>query len=93
MKISSSNVEYHELIGLDMTIIDSSDRTLIGLSGRIMNETKNTFGIKTSNGFRIIPKRNVELLISLQNKTEVVLYGKKIAYRPEDRIGKMRRLH
>lgn len=92
IKISSSNIIYHELIGLNVKIIESSDKSLIGLSGRIMNETKNTLGIKTLRGARIIPKKNVKLQISFQDDANVILHCKEIAYRPEDRIEKMRRL-
>lgn len=41
--ITSKNIFYHELIGLELKIINSSNKSLIGISGIIVNETKKTF--------------------------------------------------
>ena len=40
--ISSKNIFYHELIGLELKVVDSSNPSLIGLSGTVIDETKKT---------------------------------------------------
>ena len=44
--ISSNNIFYHELIGLELKVVDSSNDSLIGISGTIVDETKKTFLIE-----------------------------------------------
>ena len=43
--ITAENITSHELIGLDTEIVNSSTLQLIGLNGRIINETKSMFTI------------------------------------------------
>ncbi|MDO5849605.1 MAG: ribonuclease P protein component 1 [Methanobacteriaceae archaeon] len=50
--ISSKNIFYHELIGLEVKIVDSTDSYLIGLKGTIVDETKKTFLIQTNSSFK-----------------------------------------
>ncbi|MBO7732241.1 MAG: ribonuclease P protein subunit, partial [Methanobrevibacter sp.] len=40
--ISSKNIFYHELIGLELKVVDSSNPSLIGLQGTVIDETKKT---------------------------------------------------
>ena len=40
--ISSKNIFYHELIGLELKVVDSSNPSLIGLCGTVIDETKKT---------------------------------------------------
>ena len=54
--ITTENVLSHEIIGLDARIENSPDPNKIGLTGRIINETKNTFTIETNEGEKIVPK-------------------------------------
>ncbi len=44
--ISSKNIFYHELIGLELKVVDSSNPSLIGLSGTVIDETKKTLLIE-----------------------------------------------
>lgn len=89
--MSISNIMFHELIGRHVTIIESSVIHLIGLSGIVVDETKNTLKLKTNNGLKIIIKSIVTLNIELSNKIKVQVEGRKISYRSEDRIGRMGR--
>ncbi|MDR0900934.1 MAG: ribonuclease P protein component 1 [Methanobrevibacter sp.] len=45
--ITSNNVFYHELIGLYVKVVKSSNESLIGISGNIIDETKKTISIET----------------------------------------------
>ena len=42
MAVTMHNILRHELIGLKIRITKSENNTLIGLEGKIVNETKNT---------------------------------------------------
>ena len=44
--LSSKNIFYHELIGLELKVVDSSNPSLIGLSGTVIDETKKTLLIE-----------------------------------------------
>ena len=44
--ISSKNIFYHELIGLELKVVDSSNPSLIGLEGTVIDETKKTLRIE-----------------------------------------------
>lgn len=69
-----------ELIGTTAEIIGSKNKTLIGIKGKIIEETKNT--ITFDNGKKIL-KSHVTLKIG-----EELIKGKAIQKKPEDRIKK-----
>ena len=77
-----SQIEKKELIGSNIEVISSKNKTLIGLKGKVIDETKNTLTIKSDKTKKII-KSHVTLKID--NK---VVDGKKLSSRPEDRIKK-----
>jgi len=68
-----------ELIGSICEIISSKNETLIGLKGKIIDETRNTITIQ---GKKIL-KSHVTLKINGK-----IIEGKDIKRRPEDRIKK-----
>jgi len=70
-----------EYIGLDITIVKSTNSTLNGLQGTIIDETKNTFKILTSNGLKIIMKNTSTFKINGQE-----IKGSKILKKSYDRI-------
>lgn len=87
--MSASNILFHELIGLNITIVESSDKSLNGLTGEIIDETKQTIRVKFEQCVKVVPKANVTLKVDLPDGQSVNIYGKKIMYRPEDRIRRM----
>ena len=84
---SASNLAKHELIGLNVTIASSSDPGLLGRKGRIVDETRDMLIIE-SNGKEIRVQKEVVTLAFADY--DIVIDGKKIRYRPEDRIKKVR---
>jgi len=56
---SIENILYHELIGLKITISESSQSNLKNLSGKIIFESKNMLIVRTLNGIKKIPKTNI----------------------------------
>ena len=78
-----------ELIGLHVKIIECTDPNWKGKSGIILDETKNTFLIELKDKEKIIPKKTAIFEFNYCGK-KITLNGSKIAYRPEDRIKKIR---
>lgn len=81
-----------EFIGLQVQVIDASDPGLIGISGRVVDETKNTLVIRTSHKEVVVPKRIATFRFTFKDE-EVDLRGSVIAFRPEDRPKKVRLKH
>ncbi len=84
--ITVNNITSHEFIGLRTEIIQSSNPQIIGLNGRIVDETKSMFKINTKNGTKSIVKSENSWKFSIENN-DIVVDGSKIAKRPFDRIG------
>ena len=84
--ITADNITSHEFIGLDTEIVSSTNPQVIGLNGRVINETKSMFAINTKKGVKSIAKSQNTWKFSIQNK-EVTVDGSRIAKRPFDRIG------
>ena len=78
-----------EFIGMNVKIKECKDPSWIGKSGLIVDETKNTFLIETKNEKKIIAKKTAIFEFEHGGK-KITLEGSKIAYRPEDRIKKVR---
>ncbi|KZX17771.1 ribonuclease P protein component 1 [Methanobrevibacter cuticularis] len=90
--ITSKNIFYHELIGLYVEVIESSNESLIGISGNIIDETKKTISIETKNEkgteTKMIPKNVSIFHFLLPSEEWVEIDGKILFNRPEDRIKK-----
>ena len=71
-----------ELIGTKVQVVGT------GIKGRIIDETKNMFLIKTHNTKKKVIKKNHNFILSFP-QYKVKINGNLIALRPEDRI-KMR---
>ena len=84
--ISVENIASHEFIGLDTHIVNSSNPQLVGLNGRVIEETKSMFRINTKKGTKFIAKTNNSWQFTVQNK-QVTIDGSKITKRPFDRLG------
>ncbi|MEE8383656.1 MAG: ribonuclease P protein subunit [Nitrosopumilus sp.] len=84
--ITVDNIASHEFIGLYTEIIQSSNPQIIGLNGRIVDETKSMFRINTENGIKSIAKSKNSWKFSIEDK-DVIIDGSKIVKRPFDRIG------
>ena len=84
-EINEKNLIAHELNGLKIEVINSSDKNKIGLKGIIVKETKNTLIIESNGKEKIIPKKETELLFYL-GKKKAKLKGEKISEKPENRI-------
>jgi ribonuclease P protein subunit POP4 len=87
--ITPQNIMRHELVGLEVKIIHSSNGDLEGIKGKVVNETKKTITIEDGEGNeKIIPKGSTTFHFTLPEGVTVEIDGKIIVSRPEDRIKK-----
>jgi ribonuclease P protein subunit POP4 len=87
MNITSSIVQ-REFIGLETTVVNSSNPAMVGISGRVVNETRNTLTIKQNNKMKVIAKDTSIFNFILTDGTIVEIEGKVIKGRPESRLKK-----
>lgn len=83
--INLKMIEKGEFIGNTIKIINSTNKSLIGIEGKIIDETKNTFTIKTIKGEKKVLKDQIEFILMSSDIKEKI-NGKRITKRPEDRI-------
>ncbi len=86
MSITPKNIVRHELIGLNVEVKDSKNKTQIGLKGMVVNETKNMLWIETEKGIKKVLKKDCKFIFTLPSGEKVLVDGKLIAKRPEERI-------
>jgi ribonuclease P protein subunit POP4 len=87
--ITPKNLVRHELISLPIEIIDSKNKKNIGISGRVIDETRNMLVIEKTNGKEAkLVKDQCVFVFVLPDKTKVKVDGKILVGRPEDRIKK-----
>ncbi len=84
--ITADNIVSHEFVGLHTIITESTNPQVVGLNGRIINETKSMFTLSTKGGPKSIAKSTSSWGFSVEGK-DIVVKGSKIAKRPFDRIG------
>jgi ribonuclease P protein subunit POP4 len=82
------NIVQHEFIGLETAVVNSSNPAMVGISGRVINETRNTFTIKQDNKMKVIAKDTSIFDFIFTDGTIVEIEGKVINGRPESRLKK-----
>ena len=87
MKITASIVQ-HEFIGLETKVVRSSNLFVVGISGRVVDETRKTFTILHKGKRRVVIKDTAVFDFVMPDGTVVEIDGKVIIGRPEDRIKK-----
>jgi ribonuclease P protein subunit POP4 len=84
--ITSQNVLRHELVGLDVLVSGAANPLHRGLSGHIIDETKNLLIIETSQGVKCIPKMYSRFQLHLPGSELVEINGSVMVMAPEKRI-------
>jgi len=79
--ITKENLLNHEMIGLKIRVIESSDEKRKGVNGKIIDETKNTFVLEKG----IVPKKECVFEFDL-NGEKVIINGKEILKKAENRL-------
>lgn len=81
------NIERHELIGLLIEVVKSKNPSLVGIKGRVVNETKNTIKVKQSDKMKTLLKNQIKIKI-IEGGEEKQISGIKLVGRPEERLKK-----
>ncbi|MGB9714038.1 MAG: ribonuclease P protein component 1 [Candidatus Bathyarchaeales archaeon] len=92
MKVTPDIVRY-EFIGTEAAVAKSKHPSYIGIRGKVIDETKNTFTILHEGKRKTIIKEAAVFHFHFSDGTIVEIDGKLLVGRPEDRLKKcIRRL-
>ena len=93
MKLTPHNIIHHELLGLDTKVVDSTNSSLIGIGGRIVDETRNILTIEDGERIRNIPKSRSSFIFTLPSfdgkrylPLNIKVDGRLLLSQPENRI-------
>jgi len=86
--ITEKNLVRHELIGLEVKVKKSTNKSQIGIKGKVVDETYNMLVIETKKGERMVEKKSCVFVFKLPNGKKVEVEGWVLVGRPEDRIKK-----
>ena len=93
MKLTPLNIIHHELIGLDTKVVDSTNSSLNGIEGRIVDETKNMLTVETDVQEKRIPKSCSSFIFKLPSfgdkrylPLKIKVDGRLLLSQPENRI-------
>lgn len=84
-EITQKNIMSHELVGLGVQVVESTDKNKKGLKGIVVDETKNVLVIDNAGVEKKVPKKEAVFEFALGSEKAMV-DGKKICFRPEDRV-------
>lgn len=87
MNVTASIVQ-HEFIGLETKVVKSSNPDVVGIKGRVVDETRNTLTISHKGEKKVVIKDTAVLEFVMPDGTVVEIDGKVIMGRSEDRIKK-----
>ena len=102
VEIMPSTLIYHELIGLEVKVIRSTNPLSTGTLGRVIDETKNMLIVENSKSRELkIPKADSEFLFRIpaelsekgrRSDTFVKIQGNLLLSQPENRIKNIKKL-
>ncbi len=84
---NNRNIVIHELVGLDVQVIDSRDRKQIGINGSVVRETKNLLYIKSGDATVKVVKLISEFRFRVGDRRFDVK-GEEINFRSHERTEK-----
>ncbi|MCW4015211.1 MAG: ribonuclease P protein component 1 [Candidatus Bathyarchaeota archaeon] len=87
MSVTPSIVQY-EFIGLDAKVVKSSNPSVVGIAGKVDDETRNSLVILHDGEKKVIIKDTAVFEFVMPNGTVVELDGKVLIGRAEDRLKK-----
>lgn len=88
MRRSAEEVAASELIGCYLRVESSAHAPFVGLSGVVVDETRNTLVVETADGVVRVPKVGQTFEFAAADGATALLEGADIAHRPEDRVKK-----
>ena len=84
----SPDIVQREFIGFEAKVIKSSNPDLVGLEGKVVDETRNTFTILHNSEEKIVIKDTAVFHFVMLDGTVIEVDGKVIVGRSEDRMKK-----
>lgn len=92
MRVTPSIIQ-DEFIGLTVIVADSPNKDLVGISGTVIKETRNTFVVLNGDKRKTVAKDQATFRFTLADATIIEVEGHVLSGRPEERIKKrIRRL-
>ena len=85
--MNPKDVLRYELIGTEVEVIEAGNKSLVGVKGKVVDETRNTLHIEVEGKIKKVLKEQVKLRIKFNSKT-IECDGSLLIGRPEDRIKK-----
>jgi len=86
--ITPENLVRHELIGLHVRIIKAKNSQIVGIKGRVVDESRNTLTFEVKGKEKVFPKDECIFEFRLPSGVRVRVDGKLLVSRPENRIKK-----
>lgn len=77
-----------ELIGMEVEVSASAHSGYL-MSGKVVDETRNTFKIRAEGKDRVIPKAGNEFTFTCEGE-KIRILGSEVQHRPEDRIKRIK---
>ncbi len=84
-------LKFRNVIGLEVEVLEHPDNSLIGLKGRVVMETKNTFVIECTDGKERTVLKLGYLAFELPNGKRVVIRGEEMKGRLDERIKRVKK--
>lgn len=85
--MNKKDIIRHEIIGLNAEVVKAKNPSLVGIKGKIVDETKNTITIRQDSNMKKILKEQAVFKIGFENKI-FQIDGKLLVGRSEDRLKK-----
>jgi len=87
MRVTPAFVQ-NEFLGLNAKVVKSTNPSYLGVSGKVIGETRNTLVIRHKNEDKIVVKNVAVFHFTMPDGTIVEVDGNIILGRPEDRLKK-----
>ncbi len=84
--MNPNDIVRHELIGLEAKVARAANKSLIGLKGVVVEESKNTLTLASRKGKLMVPKNVATFRFTLKDGTLVEVEGYRLVARPENRL-------
>ncbi|MBT5215499.1 ribonuclease P protein subunit [Candidatus Woesearchaeota archaeon] len=80
-----------EFIGKELEVIEADNPSLVGIKGKVIDETKNMLIIEQNNETKKLVKKQVTIKVKIEDK-EIIIKGEILQGRPEERLKKKIRI-
>jgi ribonuclease P protein subunit POP4 len=87
--ITAANIYAHELVGLRVRVVESTNSSLTGITGTVVIETKNTMTIRSGNNTKQIAKAIAKKIEVTTPAGACFISGSSLIARPEDRVSRL----